>query len=257
MIWDMLLDPGGRREVRKSLLAIAAALNLILLMNAAAAAGACVDVALVLAIDGSDSIDDSEYVFQKKAIAAAFRDATVLAAMRDAGVVAVSAVFWGDGEFPLQRLEWFVVEPGRGAERFAREIEENARAVFGNTDIGSGIAEALDLLSDPDLCASNAVIDVSGDGMETLGPKRPHVVSLYHARKRAEELGVTINALVISDDGGALAKYYAAKVIMGANAFVMEVKSFADFSSAMRMKLIRELSYHKRIRRGNGMVGRV
>jgi Protein of unknown function (DUF1194) len=98
------------------------------------------------------------------------------------------------------------------------------------------------MLSDRELCARTSIVDISGDGMETLGPQRPHVVSLYHARKRAVQMGVTVNALAISDDGGDLAGYYAKKVIIGSNAFVMNIKNYADYSAAIRMKLIRELS---------------
>jgi hypothetical protein len=69
------------------------------------------------------------------------------------------------------------------------------------------------------------------------------VISLHQARLRAEQMGVRINALVISDDGGDLAGYYAKKVILGSGAFVMDIKNYADYSVAVRKKLIRELSY--------------
>lgn len=214
-----------------------------MLIAAVAQSSACVDVALDFPVDGSDSITDEEYGFQKRAIASALRDKAVLSALRGVGEVAVSAVFWGDGAFPVQKIDWLFVDEGRGAEPFARQIESNRRAVAGNTDIGNGIWLALDLLADPGLCPVKSIIDISGDGRETLGPMRPNVVSLYHARRRAEQMHVTINALVISDDGEDLAGYYAKKVIIGDNAFVMDTTNFADFSAAIRKKLIRELSY--------------
>jgi Protein of unknown function (DUF1194) len=96
--------------MRKTLLCMASAWMAI--AAAPSQSSACVDVALVLAVDGSDSINDEEYAFQKSAIATAFRDKAVLSAMRDAGVVAISAVFWGDGEFPFQKLGWYVVDGG-------------------------------------------------------------------------------------------------------------------------------------------------
>ncbi|WP_418314273.1 DUF1194 domain-containing protein [Phyllobacterium zundukense] len=74
------------------------------------------------------------------------------------------------------------------------------------------------------MCAGMSIVDISGDGLETLGSKRHHVVSLYYARKRAEQMGVTVNALVISDDGGDLARYYSKKVTIGSNSFVMNIK---------------------------------
>jgi hypothetical protein len=48
--------------------------------------------------------------------------------------------------------------------------------------------------------------------------------------------------LAVSDDGGDLASYYAKKVILGSDAFVMDIKNYADYSAALRKKLIRELA---------------
>ncbi|MDK1373276.1 DUF1194 domain-containing protein [Sinorhizobium sp. 6-70] len=226
--------------MRKTLAAAVSAL--FLCAPAVSEPHACVDVALVLAVDGSGSVSDQEYAFQKSAIAAAFRDRGVLSALNKAGAVAVSAVFWGDGEFAVQQLRWFVIFDGDGAEPFAREVEGNQRLVFGNTDIGSGMWSALDLLADPRFCAERSIINISGDGKETVAPKRRQRASLYAARLRARRMGVTVNALTISDEQKDLANYYAREVILGAGAFVMDVRKDADFSAAIRRKLIRELS---------------
>ncbi|MBW9115875.1 DUF1194 domain-containing protein [Rhizobium cauense] len=223
----------------KGLTGLAVALFLTL---ASSQSSACVDVALVLAVDGSGSINDDEYAFQKSAIAAAFRDQEVLATLTNAGLVAVSAVFWGDGEFSTQKLDWFVIANGNGAEPFALAMEANRRKVFGNTDIGNGMWSALDLLSDPRFCAIKTVINVSGDGKETVAPKRRQTPSLYQARKRAAAMGTTVNGLVVSDEEPDLFGYYEKRVILGEDAFVMEVRSFADYAEAIRRKLIRELS---------------
>ncbi len=71
---------------------------------------------------------------------------------------------------------------------------------------------------------------------------RGFLVSLYHARRRAEQTHVTINAMVISDDGDNLPEYFTKKVITGDSAFVMKIKNYAGYSAAIRKKLIRELS---------------
>jgi Protein of unknown function (DUF1194) len=127
-------------------------------------------------------------------------------------------------------------------EPFAREVESNQRIVDGNTDIGSGIWSALDLLSDPRLCATKSIVNVSGDGKESMAPRHRRMASLDQARLRAREMGVTVNALVVSDEEGDLASYYAKEVIVGANAFVMDIRKHADYSTAIKKKLIRELS---------------
>lgn len=202
----------------------------------------CADVALVLAIDGSGSVTDSEFQFQKSAIAAAFRDESVKSAMRDAGTVALAAVFWGDGEFPTQDLGWFIVPQGFEAEDFARQLERTERHVYGDTNIGSGLWSALDMLSDPRLCTHRALINLSGDGRETTAPKRRLRATLYQARLRAMRMGVTINALAITNDDETLPSYYARSVIRGTGGFTMQVANQTDYALAIKRKLARELS---------------
>jgi len=227
--------------MRKTMLCTA--LGLILAGSAPVEASPCVDIALVLAVDSSGSIDDSEYAFQKSAISHAFRDEAVISVLRDAGTVAVSAVFWGDAMFPTQNVGWFVVNHGEGAESFAREIDGNRRAVFGNTDIGNGIWAVLDLLALSNLCPRRSIIDISGDGREARRSGRSPDISLYDARQRARQMGVRINALVVSDERGDLVNYYAKEVILGPGSFVMSVKSHADYAAALKKKLIRELAF--------------
>lgn len=202
----------------------------------------CPDVALVLAVDGSGSITDGEYRFQKSAIASAFRDGAIKAALRDAGTVALSAVFWGDGEFPTQNLDWFIVDRGIGSDAFADAVETSERRVFGDTNIGNGLWSALDLLSAPDMCAHRLMINISGDGRETTVPKRYLRATLFQARQRARDMGVTINALAIIADDEELASYYARQVVRGSGGFTMEVSDPADYATAMRKKLLRELT---------------
>jgi hypothetical protein len=209
---------------------------------AAAAPPICPDLALVLAVDGSGSVTDGEYRFQKSAIASAFRNGAIKAALRDAGTVALTAVFWGDGEFPTQNLDWFIIDKGMGSEAFADAVETSERRVYGDTNIGNGLWSALDMLSDPNICADRSMINISGDGRETTAPKRRLRATLYQARQRAREMGVTINALAITADDEELASYYARQVVHGSGGFTMEVSDPADYATAMRRKLLRELS---------------
>lgn len=208
----------------------------------AALAGPCFDVALVLAVDGSGSITDEEFAFQKSGIAAALRSDEVTQALAAAGTVALSAIFWGDGEFAAQKLGWHIVRGRFGLEDFASTIEDAPRNVYGNTDIGSGLWGALDMIADPTICADRTLINLSGDGRETIAPKRRQVASLPSARRRAAEMGVTINALTVSREVPDLAAYYESSVIVGAGSFVMEVRHGSDFTAAFRKKLVRELS---------------
>jgi hypothetical protein len=206
-----------------------------------AAAQPCPDVALVLAVDGSGSIDDGEYRFQQRAIAEALRHPEVLAAIEAAGLVAVSAVFWGGNAAAIQRVDWVVIGSPADAERFAATIESLPRKVRGGTLIGEGLWAALEMLAEPVACAPRQLVNVSGDGRESATPVRRSGVSLVEARRRAESEGVTVNGLAISNEEPRLKAYYRDYLIVGPDSFVMSVEDFASFREAIRIKLIREI----------------
>lgn len=207
------------------------------------AAELCNDVALVLAVDGSGSVTPGEFLLEKRGIAAAFRDPGVLDAIRRAGRVAVSAVFWGSEAMPQVQSQWVNADGPAGAERFARMIEAMPRQVTGDTGLGAGLGAALVKLTGPDVCATRRIINLSGDGMETLAVRGTHRnAQPSEVRDLAQALQVEINALAISDEVSGLADYYASNVITGPNAFVMEVRDYSGFSAALRRKLIREIS---------------
>ena len=56
----------------------------------------------------------------------------------------------------------------------------------------------------------------------------------------AEE--ITINGLAILDDSFDLKQYFLDAVVGGPGSFVMAVDSYADFATAIRLKLMREIS---------------
>ncbi len=199
----------------------------------------CADLALVLAVDASGSIDEEEFALQQQGYANAFRNSEVLAAMSGAGTVDIAVVFWGDSTIPVQILPWQRLDRAAGAEGLAQTIEAAPRQVTGNTAIGTGLWAALDLLEDPTRCAYRSLINVSGDGMETLAP-RPDSVSLIVARARAKAADVTINALAISD-GDRLAEWFRDKVVTGPDSFVIQISSHTDFGAAIAEKIAREI----------------
>jgi hypothetical protein len=89
------------------------------------------------------------------------------------------------------------------------------------------------------------VIDISGDGINNSGPPVDAI------RDRIVADGIVINGLPILDasapDAGSLGLagldlYYSRCVIGGGGAFVIPVRSRADFASATRQKLLLEIS---------------
>jgi hypothetical protein len=204
----------------------------------------CTNMSLVLAIDGSGSINDHEFSLQLQATARALTHPDVVRAMAELGGVAVATVIWADNAFPPQIIDWERIADRASAERFAVRMAGQMRAVSGNTDIGDGISAALDLIDNPANCATYNVIDVSGDGRETLYSSR-RGTSLLQVRARAQDADVTINGLAISSSDSRLVDYYRSHVISGPSAFVMETTSFAGFSHAMQQKLLREVGGYR------------
>lgn len=218
--------------------------TLALLLGTGESRAECADLALVLAIDASGSIAAPEFALQQRGYAQAFLDPQVQSALAAAGVVDVGVVLWGDTEFPPQILPWQRVRDAGDAAALSQRIATADRQVMGNTGIGRGVATAIDLLESSDHCAMRQVINVSGDGRESLGP-HPHPrghVPLALARKRAENLGITINALAILTDEPDLADWYAKRLITGPGSFVMQVDSFDSFAQAIERKLAREIA---------------
>jgi len=219
------------------------ALLLASALGASARAMPCVDVALVLAIDASSSIDLHEFNFQKRATAEALRDPNVVAAIQQVGGVAVAAVIWGDRSYGPQIIDWTVITSAVEADHFARHLESRSRETAGNTDLGAGIWAALDLFETSTLCARRLVIDISADGKETLYPRRRIGPSMQNARLRAKAMGVTINGFAMTADARDLGDYFARSIISGTSAFVIEVsdQNFSSFVDGMKRKLLREI----------------
>lgn len=217
---------------------------LSLMLGATSLRAECADLALVLAIDASGSIAAPEFALQQQGYAQAFLDPQVQSALAAAGVVDVGIVLWGDTEFAPQIFPMQRVRDAGDAAALSQTIAAADRQTMGNTGIGRGVATAIDLLESPGHCALRQIINVSGDGRESLGP-HPHprnYVPLALARKRAEDLGITINALAILTDEPDLADWYAKRLITGPGAFVMQVDSFDSFGEAIERKLAREIA---------------
>jgi Ca-activated chloride channel homolog len=208
---------------------------------ATAQAPACADIALVLAVDASGSIDDAEHRLQVEGLAAAFRDPEVLAALDAAGTVLVAAIFWGEKDKPRDILGWHPIRDRFDAARFAALLEGRPRVAGGMTHLGAALDAALDLLAAPGVCAGRAVINVSGDGRETGNTPWYRGDPVAMPRARAAQTGVTVNGLAILSDEPDLRDYYQRHVITGPGAFVMEIRGLPDFAEAIRRKIIREI----------------
>jgi len=206
-------------------------------------AGQPVDVALVFAVDASDSMEDWEWRLEMSGIAAAFRAKSVqqvIAALPHRRV-AVALVVWADAGQRADVSDWSLVDGAASAEAFAVRAEGWPRRVSGGTGMGEGIAAAVRLIQRAPFDARRKVIDVSGDGPEPLPLLSEAIVLMPQARAMAEKAGVTVNGLAILKDRPDLFDWYQDYVAAGPGAFVMRIKDARDFAPAIEQKVLREL----------------
>jgi hypothetical protein len=144
-------------------------------------------------------------------------------------------------EIGLHVLPMMRIHSASGAEELAVRIEEMPRPLPGNTGIGVAVMAAISLLEAPGACAHRRLINLSGDGPESMAPRRRIPVSIAAARGQAEDLGITINALAIKTEVPDLDQWYRTWLITGPGAFVMEVEGFESFAHAIELKLLREI----------------
>jgi Protein of unknown function (DUF1194) len=211
------------------------------------AADGIVDLELVLAVDASGSVNDDEYKLQLIGIAQAFRDPAVMKAIRSgpAKSIAVNLLVWAEPQVPKDVTGWFIIASDADAERFAATAENFPRRQTGSTAIGEGIAAALRSIEMNSIAGTREVVDVSGDGRESVA--REFTVLVDQARTMAIARGVVINGLAIQNEVSDLADYYRRNVQAGPESFVMAAKDYEDFAEAMRRKLLREIEYRPRI----------
>lgn len=227
----------GSRWSRRGLGAAALGLPAALLGGAGAQEDSAVDLELVLAIDASGSVDQSEFALQLHGIAGAFRDPEVHGAIAATGGrgIAVAFVQWSGRRQQVAVVEWTRVRDAAAAEAFAAAIEAGGRWLVGETAIADAIDFARDLLLVGRYRGIRQVIDVSGDGPTNAG-RDPDA-----ARDEAVALGMTINGLAITNEISDLDLYFRDHVIGGPGAFLMTARDYGDFAEAMRQKLIREI----------------
>jgi hypothetical protein len=196
-----------------------------------------VDLALVLVVDSSGSVDPYEFILQMRGLAEAFRDAGVLNAVKAAppNGLAVTLVQWSSWHEQVQAFDWVVVRDAATAEQVARRIDVTPRLDFdGATTISDAIGFSARLLSQ--VAATRRVIDVSGDGRDNqAGDTRP-------GRDRAIAAGITVNGLAILNEDPTLDHYYSTNVVGGTGAFVMTANDYEAFREAILAKLVKEIS---------------
>ncbi|UWQ25582.1 DUF1194 domain-containing protein [Leisingera aquaemixtae] len=197
-------------------------------------AAAC-DLALVLAVDVSGSVDAEEYRIQMDGLAAGLRDGVVSEALVKARA-RVLLMQWSGQSRQEVTLPWAEVRSFADAEALAQRIEQAPRPWRNySTAVGEALFLAVEQFAAVPEC-TRRVIDISGDGFSNEG------VEPREAHGALSALGVTVNAIAIEQSEPDLTAYFFENVIRGEGAFVVTAASFADYPSRIRKKLVREVA---------------
>jgi len=231
-----------------------------------------VDLALVLLVDVSGSIDPMESQLQFAGYAEAFSDPRVIAAMTKGPnkSIAVSVVAFTDSV--NEYIPWTVLDGPESAAQFAQFLVNIPYMSGAGTFVADGLEASINHVSRCPFDFAAATIDLSGDGWDnkdvaavapalglalvqgffsaftggtapTLDPAllSPATVRrLQGLRDYAAGQGITINCIAIEDPS--LEEYFRKYVAGGPGAFTTFAPSFETFTQVIFDKLFREIS---------------
>ena len=213
--------------------------------RSARAASEAVDIALVLAVDVSRSIDADEARMQRDGYRSAVSDPEVVRAIRNGviGAAALAYVEWSGIGYQRLVVPWSRVASQAEADAWAETLGKAPLDSVRDTSIWGAIDFSRRILSECPWEATRRVIDVSGDGANNSGPPAED------ARDRAVAEGITVNGLAIMNDRPTFLRspipldhYYRQHVIGGPGAFVVAAADFEAFGLAVKRKLILEIA---------------
>jgi hypothetical protein len=205
----------------------------------AAAQAVAVDLALILAVDCSWSVDKHEFRLQMQGLAEAFRRPEIHRAIASGpvGRIAVANVQWSREDSQNLSVPWTVIAGSGDAARFAAVLEATPRDVTdGATAIGAAMEYCAGLLRASPFRAARKVIDISCDGRSNRG------LQPWMARDRIIAEGMTVNGLVILDEWPTLDIYFQRQVVGGPDHFVIVAHDYAAYGQAIYRKLLQEIT---------------
>ena len=197
-----------------------------------------VDMALVLAVDCSFSVDLGEFALQMEGLGQAFRRAEVKHAIALGNLqrIAVSVVQWSDESNQAVVLPWTIIASDDDAELLGERLARMPRTLTeGGTSISSALLYSAALLTKAPRTTRH-VIDVSSDGRNNVG------VPVNAVRDRLVAQGITINALTILNEWPTLNIYFQNQVAGGEGHFVIPANDYEAYADAIYRKLLKEIT---------------
>ena len=203
-----------------------------------------VDLALVLAVDISYSMDPEEQALQREGFAEAFRSPLVHDAIRRGmlGKIAVVYMEWAGANDQDVIVPWSILDNPESVLAFAHKIAATPLRRAQRTSLSGAIDFSVALLEKSGVEATRRVIDISGDGPNNQGRL------VVPARDEAVAKGITINGLPIMLrrpgylDIPELDAYFKDCVIGGHGAFMVPVREREQFPQAIKTKILLEVA---------------
>jgi hypothetical protein len=198
-----------------------------------------VDLALVLAVDGSASVTYEEFGLIAGGMAAALREPPIIAGLIGGAAKAsmCSLLLWSGTSAQEIITDWTLIASEADARAFADQVDNMPRIVKpGQTAIGEALLASLTLLGRVPNKPKRQVVDVIGDGRSNDG------IASGPIRDRMAAAGITINGLCILHEEPDLLQSYTDEVIGGPGAFALTCQDYPAFAAAMKQKLAREVN---------------
>jgi len=260
-----------RVSVKSAVLQFAGITLGILIFWCANVSARTVDLALVLLVDVSGSIDPIESQMQFSGYAAAFSDPRVIDVITKGPnkSIAVSVVAFSD--VVQEYIPWTVIDGPQTASDFAQFLLSIPYTSGAGTHVADGLEASINHLSRCPFDFAAGTIDLSGDGWDNsdivssvsaigltlvqglfsaftggavpqLDPAMlsPSTIRRLHTlRDYAVSQGITINCIAIEDP--LLEEYFTKHVAGGPGAFTVFAPSFQVFTQVIFEKVYREI----------------
>ncbi len=224
------------------------------------------DVALIVSVDVSESVDEDRYRLQMDGIAKALVDPAVIDAITSGpkGRILFAMVVWAD--HAQLAVPWTSISSASDATALASTVRHLKRYSGEFTCLARMFTSLNDtVLSAIPMKATRTIVDVSGDGIDNCSPD----ATTREARDVLVKRGVTINGLPIIEEPGqivgagayrapdgnlenlrplqsreqlTLDGWYRTNVMGGDLAFILPANGYTDFARAMRQKFVTEIS---------------
>ena len=221
-----------------------AALLILLPFSTSAQQAESVDLAIVVSLDRSESIDAADALTQINGLIYTLRHSRFRHSVASGpfGRIALAVATWSSFGRHEVILPWMQIAGPADAARAAAILEQDYTrqrvARHGSqTDVAFAIEVGMGLFDTLPWQAEQRVINVVADGISNIG--RVATVD----RDAALERGISINGLIMAQGSAieVMSRYFRSEVIGGPTAFLQVSSSNEEFALAMLRKMLLEM----------------